>query len=364
MGGPDPAVIAGLEATRAERFERFAAVRAARQPVFDLIASQSARRSAEVAAWSVDRGWPMNRVREAWAVWRYGPMHVAEHSWAAAGRLEPDDGERLRRAGARYERQAAACPSGYPALALGALEQIARTAAARDARPLTLHYGIRALDQLSRRMRASATTDDPRRRERQAKRARKRVEQRAVVTPEMEAIGALWLASRWPLWVALDDAGEPLIVDGELVLDTSTGSAPERSDPDYLDALRDAYLLAGLWPRAERDGRSTMARDDERAPVDDNQSVRRRARPGPYGLPIDWREKSEPEDVELARLHPWMSLGDVQRLTVDERDRRLEEHRALARDAAAERDAAWQRIREGLTRLPTAPDDEEGQRDD
>ena len=126
--------------------------------------------------------------------------------------------------------------------------------------------------------------------------------------------------------------------------------------------LRDACLLAGLWPRAERDGRSTMARDDDRAPVDDDQSVRRRARPGPYGLPIDWREEPEPEDLELARLHPWMSLSDVQRLTVEDRDRRLEEHRALAREEAAERDGAWQSIREGLT-PPTGPDDEEGQRD-
>lgn len=229
---------------------------------------------------------------------------------------------------------------------------------ARDGRPLTLHYAIRALDQLSRRMRASATTDDPRRRDREAKRARKRVEQRAVVTPDIEAIGALWLASRWPLWVTLNDAGEPIIVDGELVLDTSTGTAPNRSESEYLDVLRDAYLLAGLWPRAERDGRTTMVRNDDRAPVDDNQAARRRARPGPYGLPIDWREQPEPEDLELARLHPWMSLRDVQCLTGEDRDRRLEEHRALARDAAAERDAAWQRIREGLTPPRTAPEDE------
>jgi hypothetical protein len=341
--GPD-LTLADFEATRAARFERSEAIRAARQPVFDVIAAQSDRRAREVASWALDRGWPMNRLREAFAVWRYGAMHVAEHSWDAAGPIAADDAERLRRAAARYERHGAARPGDYPAGALAALAEIAATAAERGARPCTLHYAIRALDQLSRHMRASATASDPQRLVRKAQRAHRR---RAAQPDTLRLHFRIPRPAQnaWPAWVALDASGAPLLVDGELVIRDAFKSrpgserqpwvAPPRSAAEYLDTLRDAHLLRGLWPPIETDGRSAMAYLDER--YDDAHPGRRRALPGPYALPHGWRERPEPEDLELARLAPAMTLRRVQRLDVDMRDKLLGELRARARDDVAER---------------------------
>ena len=65
-------------AWQTELQERVAARLAARQPVWDLIACQAQRRAAEVASWTLDRGWPQGRLREAWVVWRYGSQCAGE----------------------------------------------------------------------------------------------------------------------------------------------------------------------------------------------------------------------------------------------------------------------------------------------
>jgi hypothetical protein len=345
------AVLGSFDATRAARFARFDAARAARQPVFDVIAAHSDRRASEVASWGLDRGWPKNRVREAFAVWRYGAMHVAEHSWDAAGVLTDDDDARLRRAVTRYERYAAARPGGYPAGGLTALAEIAATAAERGAKPYRLHYAIRALDQLARRMRASATVDDAGRLEQRGKRA-----QRRRFPP---AANPSWLQFRiprpgnsaWPPWVQLDAAGAPVVIDGELVVRDAFKSrpgyerqpwvAPPRSSEAYRDTLRDAHLLRGMWPPMQSDGRSAMALFDDRG--DDGPGARR-AVPGPYALPEHWRTKPDPADLEVARLAPAMGLRRVQRLDVDVRDQLLDELRARA--DAAERADMQRSVRE------------------
>ena len=252
--------------------ERVAQREAERRPVLDVIASQAARRALEVAQWSLDRSWPMRRILEAWVVWRHGPMHLAEVGSSAAGPLEDDDPDRLRRAATRYERYAIGRPDDFPETALGALAMIAAIAAGRDSKPVTLHYAIRRLDQLSRRNRASATTNDPARRKQQIKRARGRRERRSSVPGELPFSFRTRPPGPWPLWVALDPAtGDPLLVEGELVLDSIYGSfALKRSDPEYQLTLRDAQLLCGWHPF---DGRAQMAAHD----ASSNGLTRRRA---------------------------------------------------------------------------------------
>jgi len=291
-----------------------------------------------VLLWRLDRGWSIRRICEAWVVWRHGPMHLAEQGDAAAGPLNDDDPERLRRAATRYERHVDARPEGFPDAALAALAAIARIAAARDSRPVTLHYAIRLLDQLSRRMRASATVADPKRRDRQAKRARARRDRLAIVTPQMQQSGATWLAELWPFWVACDDDGEPILVDGELQLDSIYGSfAPKRSDPEYERTLRDAQLLAGWHPS---DGRAQMAAGD----ASRGGLTRRRAKPGPYQLKLAIRGPRDPADVELARL------ADI---TLQQARRRLRRSRgsaACARGPSSRQDPIATRVRSSSRR--------------
>jgi hypothetical protein len=329
--GPGEITVWDEQALRA----RVAARVAARAPVLEVIASQAARRALEVAGWTLDRGWPLGRVGEAWVVWRYGALSAAEHSAGAAGPLQADDPARLRRAAARYERHVAARPQGFPEQALAALAQIARVAGERDARPQTLHYAIGALDQLSRRMRASQTADDPARRDRQAARAKRRL--RARQQPGPLAFRTL----AWPSWVALDQYGDPILSDGELTLVDQQGVAPApgREDPCYLAVLRDAHLLKGLWAPLHTDGRATMAHGDDRDPEHD----RRRARPGPYPAP-QHRARPEPEDLELARRAA-ITVRDAQHVDASLRDRLLKQLRADdARRQDSDRDAFWQRI--------------------
>jgi len=319
--------------------KRVAKREAERQPVLDVIAEQAAQRATEVLSWRSDRGWPIRRIREAWIVWRHGPMHLAEHGDAAAGPLQDDDPERLRRAATRYERHVDARPDGFPDTALAALAAIAQIAAARDMRPVTLHYAIRLLDQLSRRMRASATVADPKRRQRQAKRARARRDRLAIVTPDMHQSATTWLAEPWPFWAARDNDGEPILIDGELKLDSIYGSfAPKRSDPEYQRTLRDAQLLAGWHPI---DGRAQMAASD----ASRGGLTRRRAKPGPYQLELAIRGPRDPADLELTRLAD-ITLKEARLIPVAERDRVLEQLRA-GRSLRDARDRAqwWERVK-------------------
>jgi hypothetical protein len=152
MGGSGP-VVGPLSVLWDESvlLERVAARLADREAVWEMIAAQAQRRAADVASWGLDRGWPVGRLREAWVVWRYGSRCAAELGAAPAGALEGDDLQRLRRAVARYECHAECAPRGWPARGMAALAAIGALADQRAARPQTLHYAIRALDQLSRR---------------------------------------------------------------------------------------------------------------------------------------------------------------------------------------------------------------------
>ena len=211
-----------------------------------------------------------------------------------------------------------------------------------DSKPQTLHYAIRLLDQLSLRMRAIDTRDDPQRRASAAARARRRL------LPAEPVDGLLRMAFRtssspWPRWVALDDAGHPRLEDDELVFAAEPGIAgvPDRRDDWYLQTLRDAQLLAGLWPRAEADGRTAMADNPDNYDV---QSAQRRARPGRYGPPSNRRARADFADLRLAQLAA-MPLHAVKALGATMRDQLLEQHTArLASRRRDERDALWARL--------------------
>jgi hypothetical protein len=152
--------------------------------------------------------------------------------------------------------------------------------------------------------------------------------------------------SPWPAWVALDDNGDPLLEDHEFVLIVRPGiqAAPDRDDPLYVQTLRDAQLLAGLWPRADVDGRTALADSSSHYDLAD---ARRRARPGPYGPPPDRRARAEFADLRLAQL-AGMPLATVKRLDAERRDELLE-HYAL--DHAARRSAERQALANRLASL-------------
>lgn len=261
--------------------ERISARKAARRPVEEFIARQATQRAAEVASWPAKRIVPSGRLREAWVVWRQGAPSAADGGSAGAGPLDARDLERLGRAARRYERSVKSRPEGWPDCALGALQQIAEIAAERGARPLTLHYGIRVLDQLSRRMRANATARNPAHLKTKAARASARHQ------PAPPVGYAFRRGSRngaWPAWVSLDDQGQPVLMGGKLeIVDGHVPwSIPAPNDPRYLETLRDAHLLAGLWPSLESDGRFAMARRNHRG-----VELPAHASAGPYTPPPD-----------------------------------------------------------------------------
>ena len=311
--------------------ERVAAIEAARSSQVELVASHATRRAGELAASTADRGWPPWRVQEAWVVWRHDAMLIGEHGRGPglAGPLQPGDLALLARAARRYEDSAPRRPPGWPAGGYAALEHIARLARERDARPLILHYAILALDQLSRRMHAIAAADDPDRLAKMVARARRR---RQPPAPTRLQFRTARPASAWPHWVALDEHGAPVLTeDGLELLDVA--GAPERSDERYRDTLRDAYLVAGLWPPPEVDGVTALALN---AGAYDLELGERHARPAPHPRPVSGRDAADPADVELARL-TGIDLRAARRLDVDERDRRLHnarrDHAERARDA-------------------------------
>lgn len=223
---------------------------------------------------------------------------------------------------------------------MAVIAAIGAVAAERDARPHTLHFAIRVLDQLSRRMRATDTAHDDQHRDRSAARARRR-----HGAPEADGLKFAFRAGAWPPWVALDDNGDPLLDGDELVLAERPGiqAAPDRGDPTYRQTLRDAQLVAGLWPRAEVDGRTTMAAGGSDY---DLETARRRARPGPYPPPSDRRAEGELADHRLAQLAA-IPLRAVQQLSAELRDELLEQH-SIQCDGqrAAEREALWARFAE------------------
>jgi hypothetical protein len=319
----------------------------------DIIAAQATSRALDVASSTLARGWPPWRLQEAWVIWRHGATCVAEWGAAAAGPLDDGDLERLRRAVTRIERHTEARPTGFPTGGLATLAHIAAIAAERDTKPLTLHYGIRALDQLSRRMRGCATAADPRRLQRCADRARRR--QLPSSQPALRFAWRTTAAPRWPRWVALDDHGDPLLVDGELVIrdefaplpgyEHQPWVAPQRTDAAYLEVLRTAHLLAGLWPPVHTDGRAIVANRSDH----DLSDERRRARPGGPRPSADRRAHADPADLELAQ-HTGMPLRDAQRIDIDLRDSMLAARRAEQRERdARSRQGLWARLASSMT---------------
>jgi len=227
-----------------------------RAPVLELIASQASARAIELAGWGLERRWPFSRLREAWVLARYGPAAASQSGPSGAGPLDSEDYARLRRAVARYERNASAAPEGYPPGGLAALLYLGTLAGAGELAggPRTLGYAIGALDQLSRRMRAVATATSAARVAGATERARRRRQ-----GPPPRALQLSFRASAWPAWVRTGAGGEPLFEAGMLQLDHDArcGVPPAGSDA-YRIVLRDAYLLAGLGP-LDADGRAIMA---------------------------------------------------------------------------------------------------------
>jgi hypothetical protein len=310
--------------------ERVAAVEAARRSRVELIANHAARRADELAASAANRRWPSWRVQEAWVVWRHSALLIGEHGRGPglAGPLEPDDLALLARAAERYERSAARRPRGWPAGGYAALEHTARLARERDERPLILHYAIIAIDQLSRRMHAITVADDPKRLAAMIARARRR---RQPSAPTRLQFRTGRPQSPWPHWVALDEHGAPILTDQGLELLDVPGT-PDRTDERYRDTLRDAYLVAGMWPPPEADGVTALALNGATAAA---LADERRAQPGPYAPPDGADEIADTADVELASL-TGMQLRATQRLDLDERDRRLHNARREQAERARE----------------------------
>jgi hypothetical protein len=241
---------------------------AARRETFELRERQATLRAIEVAQWSLGRHWPTGRLKEAWVVARHGASEAALHGGRAARplarqqageswqrRAPRDDYLALRRAVARYERNHAAAPDGYPASGLAALLHLgvlARESGERDG-PMYLAYAIGALDQLSRRMRAINTADSAQRNGRQVARAKAR-----HATPREAS--RLAFRSAWPSWVVLDAKGVPEIKLNDRFEDVLVTRAP--GAPSWQierEVLRDALLVRNGSLPPELDGRTAMA---------------------------------------------------------------------------------------------------------
>jgi hypothetical protein len=278
--------------------------RALRAPVLADIAAQAERRAVEVQGWSLGREWPAGRLREAWVVARYGARAAAEGGSHQAGPLDRVTYARLRRAVARYERNADARPEGWPAGGLAGLLHLGGVAG--EIGPRTLAYAIGALDQLSRRMRAHATAASATRRQGAQRRARKRrLETAPACKLEFHSPGP-----RWPRWLRVEADGVPMFSGGLPVVDVELAEAMgAHPGSGYYDAvIRDAYLIAGRQLPTLLDGRWTMhLRDrghippaDRRDTADWNLAELIRRTGEPAGL---WRQVAPVlRDEILARL--------------------------------------------------------------
>lgn len=332
--------------------ERVKARERAREPVLQLIAAQAEARAQETRTWTMDRAWPAHRLREAWVCARHGSRYVAQYSASAAGWLRDEDYARLRRAAARYERNATARPPGYPPSGLAALLHIGELAAAGAGGPRLLGYAIGALDQLSRRMRAVRTDREPARLQRASRLARDR---RSPTSPAAAGSPITFRIPRppWPSWVALDDHGAPLIVDGELVPREVVGvcAPPPANSDEYRVILRDAYLLNRGHFASHADGRTQMSVNSERL----TGGHTGRAAAGPYPDDRERRDRVDRDVLELARRGA-MSVTDARRVSPDVRAAVLADVRR--RDAAEVRHQAAE-LRRRLAELrspnPSSP---------
>jgi hypothetical protein len=267
-----------------------------RAPVIAAIAKRAQARAVEVATWSLDRGWPFSRLREAWVVARYGATAAADSGSGGAGPLYGEDYARLRRAVARYERNQIAAPDGYPDRGLGALLHIGALGGAGELAhaPRTLRYAIGALDQLSRRMRAIATADSAKRHQSAARRTQRRR------NPPPRAYQLTFRTTSWPCWILTDGRQEPLFDQrGVLQLDESrVALAPAPHTDAYRTVIRDAHLLAGHQLPLELDGRRQMALRHQ----GELEAGQRPKRPSVEQLEL--RELAHRTGQPLSLLHP------------------------------------------------------------
>jgi hypothetical protein len=241
----------------------------ARRDTFELRERQASQRALEVARWTIARHWPSGRLKEAWVVARHGATEAALHGGRAAGplareqtgdswqrRAPRDDYLALRRAVARYERNHAAAPDGYPAGGLAALLHLgvlARESGERDG-PMYLAYAIGALDQLSRRMRALNTAHSAQRNARQVARANAR-----HATPK-DSGPLTFRTTAWPPWAVLDTQGIPQVTLNERFEDALVTRPPgPPSRQIEREVLRDALLVRNGSLPPEFDGRAAMA---------------------------------------------------------------------------------------------------------
>ena len=252
---PDPD---GLLWDEAALVARVMARQAERAPVIDAIARQARARTVEVAGWTLERGWPQSRLREAWVVARWGATVAAEGGASAAGPLSDELYVKLRRAVARYERNAAAAPDGYPTGGLAALLHLGTLAATGQLHdgPRLLAYAIGRLDQLSKRIRAHATADSVQRRETAAARAERR-----RAEPDGES-GSGSDRAAWPPWIRCRRPHPTRVLPGRAV---AAQRAPRRGRPDPRTWHR---RLPAHDPRRPPPRRPAAARRSRRPPAD------------------------------------------------------------------------------------------------
>ncbi|MDP8910218.1 MAG: hypothetical protein M3N47_14130, partial [Chloroflexota bacterium] len=136
---------------------------------------------------------------------------------------------------------------------------------------------------------------------------------------------------RWPRCVQLDEHGQPLIVNGELLL--HGGWAPPANSDEYRIVLRDAYLLSRGHLAPHVDGRAQMAINTERL----TGGRIGRAAAGPYPDDRDRHDRVDRDVLELAR-RAGISLADAQHISPDVRSDVLAQLRL--RDAETIRDQA------------------------
>ncbi|MEO8969890.1 MAG: hypothetical protein ABI427_20445 [Solirubrobacteraceae bacterium] len=275
-----------------------------REPVLAFIAGQVEQRLVDISGWGLERSWPVGRLREAWVAARFGAGVAAEFGASSAGRLGREEYLRLRRAVARFERNCAARPVGFPAGGLAGLLHLGELAAASGDGPRRLAFAIGAFDQLSRRMRAVATKFAVGREERAVRLARARRDENVGRASYRAA------PRRLPRWVVCDQDGVPLIVGGELQVDEDW-APPGRHTLEYRTIARDAHILAQGRVPADLDGRQEMASHAAALPGGGEG----RAPVGPYPRPADRGDpdRSERELLEFAH-HASLSLHEARRV--------------------------------------------------
>ena len=141
---------------------------------------------------------------------RWGAHTAADSGPATAGPLSHEHYVRLRRAVARWERNATARPQGWPAGGLAALLHLGKLGALGELHdaPRLLCYAIGRLDELSRRLRAVASADSATHHHRATQRAqRRRHAPRPAAGSFTFAVGGQ--EARWPPLLLLDGRQEP-----------------------------------------------------------------------------------------------------------------------------------------------------------